>query len=119
MLTLPQRKSFDQLEKGSKVFCIVAGTANIAERTVKSVEGYNHAGNPNYVKITVFQNIQKTAEISESKIIELAKDADLEKNIDTFVFAVKRGATMVHLPLVMPEPWATTKEELEKWMNKG
>lgn len=112
-------KKFKEVKDGDFLFTIEPGTAKVVERTVKKIEGYNHAGNPNYVKITIYQNIQKTHELKESKIIELASELKLEGNIDTVLIAAPANSTMIHLPGLFPKPWATTRSQLEGWLSTG
>tara|TARA_R110001599_G_scaffold15757_1_gene65353 strand:+ start:22415 stop:22780 length:366 start_codon:yes stop_codon:yes gene_type:complete len=117
-MSIPQpRRKFKNIEPGSIIFCIPAGQQYIAERTVKSIEGYAAGGRKDLVLITVFQNIQKVEEFSEAKVIEMADKMGSLEDIQTFNFAAPKESTFVHLPLLFPEPWCTSKQEIEEWMT--
>ena len=119
MSTLPQPKKFKAIEEGSTLYCIPAGNSHIAERTVKSIKGYSAGGRKDLVLVTVFQNIQKVEEFTEGKIIEMAEKMGKLEDISTFSFAAPKEATFVHLPLLFPEPWSTSKEELSQWLARS
>jgi len=111
-------KTFRQLQPGSHIYTVNPFHMSVVNRVVKSVEGYNHAGNPTYVKITFYESVQNAENITKDKIIELATKVGKEQDIQTKTLIVPGGSYFIHTVEVLPQPYCTNQEHLQQWLNK-